>query len=193
LLKKPFKGQLFQSAIPIDVRVIAATNKNVVEEIKMGKFRKDLYYRLNVIHIELPSLHQRSEDIPLLAEYFVQKLTVKKHHGPHHITAEAMGILVNHSWPGNIRELENAMEYAVNFSANGLITPESLPKHIQNQQTFINTVNTNPLKQAELDWIIQALKRSQMNVTDTAKELNMSRSTLYRKLKKMGYDMKSLK
>lgn len=179
---------------PIDVRVIAATNKNLVEEIQMGKFRKDLYYRLNVIQIELPSLRQRSEDIPLLAEYFVQKLTVKKHHGPHHITTEAMGILKNYSWPGNIRELENVMEYAVNFSSNGIITPDSLPKHIHNQQTLpINTVNINPVKQAELDWIIQALKRSQMNVTDAAKELNMSRSTLYRKFKKMGYDMKSLK
>lgn len=179
---------------PIDVRVIAATNKNLMEEIQMGKFRKDLYYRLNVIHIELPSLRQRSVDIPLLAEYFVQKLTVKKHHGPHHITEEAMRIIKNYSWPGNIRELENVIEYAVNFSANGIITPESLPKQIHNQQTLpINTVNTNPVKQAELDWIIQALKRSQMNVTDAAKELNMSRSTLYRKFKKMGYDMKSLK
>jgi sigma-54 dependent transcriptional regulator, acetoin dehydrogenase operon transcriptional activator AcoR len=182
-----------KTRIPIDVRVIAATNKNLVEEIQMGKFRKDLYYRLNVIQIELPSLRQRSEDIPLLAEYFVQKLTVKKHHGPHHITAEAMGILKNYSWPGNIRELENAMEYAVHFSANGIITPNSLPNHIQNQQKLpIKTVNINPVKQAELDWIIQALKRSQMNVTDAAKELNMSRSTLYRKLKKIGYDIKSL-
>lgn len=183
-----------KTRIPIDVRVIAATNKNVVEEIQMGNFRKDLYYRLNVIHIELPSLHERSEDIPLLAEHFVHKLAIKKHHGPHHLTAEAMRILVNYSWPGNIRELENAMEYAVNFSANGIIPPESLPKHIHNQHSLpINSVSINPVKQAELDWIIQALKRSQMNVTDAAKELNMSRSTLYRKLKKMGYDMKSLK
>ena len=79
-------------------------------------------------------------------------------------------------------------------SANGIITPDSLPKHIHNQQTLpINTVKINPVNLAEIDWIKQALKRSQMNVTEAAKELNMSRSTLYRKLKKMGYDMKSLK
>ncbi|PGV47843.1 helix-turn-helix domain-containing protein [Bacillus sp. AFS037270] len=85
------------------------------------------------------------------------------------------------------------MEYAVNFSANGIIPPESLPKHIHKQQTLlINTVKINPVNQAELDWIKQALKRSQMNVTDAAKELNMSRSTLYRKLKKLGFDIKNL-
>ena len=127
-----------KTRIPIDVRVIAATNKNLVEEIQMGKFRKDLYYRLNVIHIELPSLRHRSEDIPLLAESFVQKLTVKKHHGPYHITDEAMGILRDYSWPGNIRELENVIEYAVNFSTNGIITPENLPKHIQKPTLLIS-------------------------------------------------------
>ncbi|MCM3726632.1 sigma-54-dependent Fis family transcriptional regulator [Neobacillus cucumis] len=183
-----------KTRIPIDVRVIAATNKNLPEDIAAGKFRKDLYYRLNVFHIELPALRHRSEDVPLLAENFVQKLTIKKQHGPYHITDEAMDILRNYCWPGNIRELENVMEYAVNFSANGIITPESLPKHIHNQQTLpINTLKINPVNQAELDWIKQALKRSQMNVTDAAKELNMSRSTLYRKLKKLGYDIKSLK
>ncbi len=182
-----------KTRIPIDVRVIAATNKNLPEEIAAGKFRKDLYYRLNVFHIELPALRHRSEDVPLLAENFVQKLTIKKHHGPYHITDEAMGILRNYSWPGNIRELENVMEYAVNFSANGIITPESLPKHFHKQQTLpINMGQINPVNQAELDWILSALKRSQMNVTDAAKELNMSRSTLYRKLKKLGYDIKSL-
>lgn len=183
-----------KTRIPIDVRVIAATNKNLPEEIAAGQFRKDLYFRLNVFHIELPALRHRLEDIPLLAENFVQKHTIKKHHGPYHITNEAMGILRNYSWPGNIRELENAMEYAVNFSANGIITPESLPKHINIQQSLPSKmVKINPVNQAELDWIKQALKRSQMNVSDAAKELNMSRSTLYRKLKKLGYDIKSLK
>ncbi|WP_423801753.1 sigma-54-dependent Fis family transcriptional regulator [Neobacillus sp. SAB-20_R2A] len=182
-----------KTRISIDVRVIAATNKDLPVEIQAGKFRKDLFYRLNVIHIEIPSLRERSEDIRLLAENFVQKLSLKKHHGPHYVTPEAMEILKKYSWPGNIRELENAMEYAVNFSTNGIIAPESLPKHIHKQQTLpMNPVKTNPVKQAELDWIIQALKRSQMNVTDAAKELNMSRSTLYRKLKKLGYDIKSL-
>jgi transcriptional regulator of acetoin/glycerol metabolism len=183
-----------KTRIPIDVRVIAATNKNLAEEVQMGKFRKDLYYRLNVIHIELPSLRQRSEDIPLLAEHFVQKLALKKHRGPYHITDEAMRILKNYSWPGNIRELENVIEYAVNFSANGIITPENLPKYIHPQQTLPKvTTKINPVDQAELEWILSALKRSQMNVSRAAQELNMSRSTIYRKLKKLGYDIKNLK
>lgn len=183
-----------KTRIPIDVRVIAATNKNLVEEIQMKKFRKDLYYRLNVIHIELPSLRHRSDDIPLLVENFVQKLKVKKHHGPYHITTEAMRILRNYSWPGNIRELENVIEYAVNFSANGIITPENLPKHFYSKPTLPNdTTSMNPVNLAELEWILSALKRSHMNVSNAAKELKMSRSTLYRKLKKMGYNIKNLK
>lgn len=179
--------------IPIDVRVIAATNKNLPEEIEQGNFRKDLFYRLNVIHIELPSLQNRIDDLPLLVERFIQKLTVKKYNGPYQLTDEAMNLLKEYSWPGNIRELENVIEYAVNFASNGLITPENLPKHIHKQKRIPKTLNMNPVNQAELDWIIAALKRSQMNVSKAAKELNMSRSTLYRKLNKLGYDIKKLK
>ncbi|MDM5339085.1 sigma-54-dependent Fis family transcriptional regulator [Fictibacillus enclensis] len=179
--------------IPIDVRLIAATNKNLSEEIELGNFRKDLYYRLNVIHIELPSLRHRIDDLPLLVERFIQKLTVKKYNGPYQITAEAMEMLKEHPWPGNIRELENVIEYAINFSTNGLITPENLPKQIQKQKSISKQSNMNPVNQAELDWIISTLKRSQMNVSKAAKELKMSRSTLYRKLNKMGYNVKELK
>ena len=122
--------------IPIDVRVIAATNKNLPEEIEQGNFRKDLFYRLNVIHIELPSLRHRIEDVPLLVERFIQKLTVKKYNGPYRITAEAIELLKEYPWPGNIRELENVIEYAINFSPEGLITPESLPKQFQKQKSL---------------------------------------------------------
>ncbi len=182
-----------KSRIPIDVRVIAATNKNLPEEIEQGNFRKDLYYRLNVMQIELPALRHRIDDLPLLVERFIQKLTVKKYNGPYQITLEAMDILQEHSWPGNIRELENVIEFAVNFSMDGLITPESLPKHIHKQKHLTKQPNMNPVNQAELEWILSTLKRSQMNVSKAAKELKMSRSTLYRKLNKMGYDLKSLK
>lgn len=183
-----------KTRIPVDVRIIAATNKNLAKAVQTGEFRKDLFYRLNVIHIELPPLQQRLEDIPFLVEHFVQKLAIKKHHGPYQITDEAMSILKNHSWPGNIRELENAIEYAVNFSDNGIITPEHLPNYLHRKNTELHVkTKQNPSAQAELDWILSALKRSHMNVSKAAKELDMSRSTIYRKLKKMGYDIKSLK
>ena len=182
-----------KNRIPIDVRVIAATNKNLPEEIERGNFRKDLFYRLNVIHIELPSLRHRIEDISLLVERFIQKLTVEKYNGPYQITDEAVELLKEYLWPGNIRELENVIEYAINFSPDGLITPESLPKQFQKQKSLPKQSYMNPVDQAELDWIISTLKRSQMNVSKAAKELKMSRSTLYRKLNKMGYNIKELK
>lgn len=179
--------------ISTDVRVIAATNKNLLEEIQLGNFRKDLYFRLNVIQIELPSLRHRSEDIPKLAKHFIQKLTLKKHQGPNDITADAMEILQNYSWPGNIRELENVIEYAVNFSTNGIITPEELPKHIGTKTILLHkSTSVNPVNQAETEWILTTLKRHQMNVSKAANELNMSRSTLYRKLKKMDVNIKNL-
>ena len=182
-----------KTRIPVDVRIIAATNKNLSKAVQTGKFRKDLFYRLNVIHIELPPLKQRLEDIPFLVEHFVQKMAIKKHCGPYNVTDEAMSILKNHSWPGNIRELENVIEYAVNFS-DGIIIPEHLPNYLDRQNTKLHVkTKQNPSAQAELDWILSALKRSHMNVSKAAKELDMSRSTIYRKLKRMGYDIKSLK
>ena len=104
-----------------------------------------------------------------------------------------MEMLKEYPWPGNIRELENVIEYGINFSPDGLITPENLPKQIHKQKSFPKQSNINPVDQAELDWIISTLKRSQMNVSKAAKELKMSRSTLYRKLNKLGYNIKELK
>lgn len=180
--------------IPIDVRVIAATNKNLEEEMLNGNFRKDLFYRLNVINLELPPLRHRLEDLPLLVEHFVQKLTSRKLQGSYHVTSETMEYLQRYSWPGNIRELENVIEYAVNFSTNGIIIPENLPKHVTKQTSYIvDTKRANPVNQAELEWITSTLKKHQMNVSKAARELNLSRSTLYRKLKKMGHDIKTLK
>lgn len=116
--------------IPIDVRIIAATNKNFQNEISRGKFREDLYYRLNVIPIKLPSLNERREDIPLLAEYFIKRCSKKHFKGPFHITKEAMEILQNYNWPGNIRELQNAIEFAVHFTKDSMIDANDLPENI---------------------------------------------------------------
>jgi sigma-54 dependent transcriptional regulator, acetoin dehydrogenase operon transcriptional activator AcoR len=179
--------------IPIDVRIIAATNRKIPEEIELGKFRLDLYYRLNVIPIELPSLRQRIDDIPILVEHLIKKLSVKKHQGPYQVLDHTMEILKSYSWPGNIRELENIIEYVLNFAENGVIRPENLPFYLLSQQKSLNfTSELNPVQQAELEWILDALKRSDNNITRAAKELQMSRSTIYRKLSHLGYDIKKL-
>lgn len=179
--------------ISLNVRVIAATNKNLAEEVKNNRFRKDLFYRLNVLSIKLPKLKERVEDIPLLAEHFIQKMSVKIQKGPYHITEEAMELLKMYDWPGNIRELENAIEFAVNYSRDLQITRENLPPSILNQSGQMNLHLNNPAQQAELEWMLSVLKKTNLNITEASKELKMSRSTVYRKLKKYGYNMSNVK
>jgi two-component system response regulator AtoC len=113
--------------IKIDIRVIAATNRNLSEEVEKGKFREDLYYRLNVIHIHMPPLRDRKDDIPLLVEHFLAKFRHAANAIPTSITEEALSKLVNYDWPGNVRELENAIERAVVLARGNPITLEHLP------------------------------------------------------------------
>src|SRR5262249_16274696 len=113
-------------SIEVDVRIIAATNRSLQRLVKEGKFREDLYYRLNVVKIDLPALRERPEDIPLLATYFSEKYT-RKGEPPNQIAPETMEMLLAYSWPGNIRELENAIERACVTSTDSFIQPENLP------------------------------------------------------------------
>src|SRR6516225_5317501 len=116
-------------SIEVDVRVIAATNRSLLRLVQEGKFREDLYYRLNVVKIDLPPLRERAEDIPLLATHFAQKY-VRPGERPKQLTPEAMEVLLGHSWPGNIRELENAIERASVTSRDEFIRPENLPREL---------------------------------------------------------------
>src|SRR5438270_8966426 len=120
--------------IQVDVRVIAATNRSLQKLVQEGKFREDLYYRLNVIKIELPPLRERREDIPLLAAYFAEKYA-RPGEPPKQIPAKAMELLMNYAWPGNIRELENAIERASVTSQNGSIMPEYFPPELLHAET----------------------------------------------------------
>ena len=113
--------------IKVDVRVVAATNRDLKEEVEAGRFREDLFYRLNVVHLQVPPLRQRQEDIPLLAAHFVKKYVQENVRGKIRLTPEALKVLVQYAWPGNVRELENVMERAVILCHNNLITPEDLP------------------------------------------------------------------
>jgi len=170
--------------IPVDVRIITATNRNLLEEVEKGNFRADLYYRLNVINLMLPPLRDRKSDIILLALHFAKE--IGKRMGKSHITIEskALDALKSYSWPGNIRELQNTIERALNLFTDTILKLEHLPPHIT--ETFSKSVSLNvtgtSIKEVELNTIISVLQKHGGNRKRAAAELGISRSTLYRKL-----------
>ncbi|HJO93520.1 MAG TPA: sigma-54 dependent transcriptional regulator [Victivallales bacterium] len=169
----------------VDVRLIAATNKSLDDEIVNGNFREDLYYRLNVITLEIPPLRERQEDIIPLARYFLKADSCKKYKRLSSYTAR---ILQNYSWPGNIRELSNAMKRAKILSRTELIMPEHLPQNIRNNSDIknyeINLESITTLEKSEISSIRAALEKMNGNQTKTAELLGISRRTLINKIKK---------
>lgn len=182
--------------IKVDVRVIAATNQNLQELITQGKFRKDLYYRLNIISIDIPPLRERKEDIPLLAEEFIKKHarhTSKKIEG---ISDAAMRILSGYHWPGNVRELENVLERAVILSKGKIVTPEDLPPFLHADKPAgddeYNLKLKDALQSPEKVLILKALHSTNWNRNETARVLGINRTTLYKKMNKFGLRKKTL-
>lgn len=170
----------------VDVRLIAATNKNLDEEIEKGSFRSDLYYRINVIPLRTPPLRQRKEDIPLLAEHFIQKYNPQPG-GIKKISKRAMAMLTNYDWPGNIRELENIIQRAIALSTDtDEITPEFLPENLTERDSNNHSEQTNTLLQVEKEVILKTLRRMNGNKRKTAEELGISKATLWRKLKRFS-------
>jgi PAS domain S-box-containing protein len=161
-----------------DIRVIAATNKNLQELVRNGKFRDDLYFRLNIVRFYLPPLSQRKEDIPYLIEHFITKYNGLKGKNIHNVSTDVMQILLNHSFPGNIRELENIIEYAFITCKGNIIEVGHLPNEIKNISQDI------PFDEEEKEKIIFALEKFNGNKSKACKELNISYATLFRKLKK---------
>ncbi|MEH7248619.1 sigma 54-interacting transcriptional regulator [Neobacillus niacini] len=186
--------------IPIDVRIIAATNRNLEEEVNNNNFRLDLYFRLNVIHLSVPSLRERHNDIPLLIQAFLEKATRREGKKIPLLTHEAMNLLEQYSWPGNVRELENAIERAVVLSGE-IIDIEHLPERLQRangekdkHQAKVIDQTIEPsglqnLKRIENLAIIQAVRECNGNITLAAKQLGISRTTLYKRLRQS--DIKS--
>jgi DNA-binding NtrC family response regulator len=173
-----------EETLEVDVRVIAATNKNLMEEMRKGTFREDLYYRLNVIPIFVPPLRERKDDIPLLASYFLQKFGPEKGKDVTSIGSEVMELFLAHSWPGNVRELENVIEHASIIAKKDKILPKDLPQYLlekplPSQQLF-------SLKDHERDLILKALEETKWNKHQAAKKLEITRSTLYGKMKRYG-------
>ena len=165
----------------VNVRIIAATNRNLQEEVKEGKFREDLFYRLNVFTIQLPSLQQRKEDIPLLADYYVSFFAAKTGKRYKGITSGANKILKQHNWKGNIRELKNTIERAVILEDGEWITENSLPLDMQNESNNA-AVNSFDLAVIEKQHIQKVLTFTKGNKTETARLLNIGLTTLYRKI-----------
>lgn len=171
---------------PVDVRIIASTNRNMKELIQEGKFREDLYYRLNVVEFNIPSLRERKEDIPLLIRYYIIKYA-KKHHKPvPTIGNDVLSLLNEYKWPGNIRELTNTIEYAVLFCSNNQITLNSLPDSIQksSQRLIDQRLSLSELEQEERHKIKQLIEETGGNLSEVARRCQIARTTLYRKLEK---------
>jgi DNA-binding NtrC family response regulator len=173
-----------EETLEVDVRVIAATNKNLMEEMKKGTFREDLYYRLNVIPIFVPPLRERKDDIPLLASHFLQKFTHEKKKEVASISPEVMETLLAHSWPGNVRELENTLEHAIIIAKKDQILPKDLPQHFL--QKPLPAQQLVSLQDYERSLILRTLKETNWNKHQTSKRLKINRSTLYGKMKRYG-------
>jgi two-component system response regulator AtoC len=175
-------------SVKVDVRMIAATNQPLEPFVKSGKFREDLFDRLNVVSITLPPLRDRKEDIPLLANYFLQKSSEENHKNISHISPEALELLTQYSWPGNVRELENTIERAVILSIHPIILPEDLP------QKFLQAVSGErpeteegkllPLKEIEKSYVLRVLQETKGNKKKASEILGIDRTTLYRILEK---------
>lgn len=169
----------------INVRIIAATNQDLIEKINKGEFREDLYYRLNVIPIELPALRDRLDDIPALCDFFIKKYNNKFGIYIEKISEEAMSYMINYSWPGNIRELENTIERAYNFVNGNIIVKEQLPDKILSGKRSLSHGSLNAkLNDYEKMIIIETLAGCQGNKSKAAKILGINRANLYQKLKK---------
>jgi two-component system response regulator HydG len=184
-----------ESTIQVDVRVIAATNKDLREEMEHGRFRDDLFYRLNVFRIHLPTLRDRKEDIPFLARFFLKNFADRYNRTVGGFSDQTWGYLTNYDWPGNVRELENSIEHAVIVADGPLIAPRDLPLEIverglprlgEGQDDSIPDGLT--LEEVEARYIRRAIRHQKGSLTETARSLGISRTTLWRKMRRYGID-----
>jgi two-component system, NtrC family, response regulator HydG len=191
LQERSFEPLGGNETIQVDTRIIAATNRNLEDEIKTGRFREDLYYRLNVMQIIVPPLRERREDVPQLANFFVTHYMAKNRRQLKGLTTRALDLLMRYDWPGNVRELENTIERAVILTRGDMIGPEFLPEPIQ---AAAGTTEVNPiglhtgrsLKEMEREMILRTLNETGGNRTHAANILGISRRTLQLKLKGFG-------
>jgi len=172
-----------ENTIESDVRVLAATNKDLYREVQEGRFRDDLYYRLNVITIHLPSLRERKEDIPLLCQHFLEKYNLKENKRILRFSSDAMQTLMDFDWPGNVRQLENAVSHAVILAQGEDIRRRHLPRFLKEVG---DEARPTSLAETERLLILRVLKEVGWNKHEAARRLRVSRSTLYSKIRRFG-------
>jgi two-component system response regulator HydG len=199
LQEREFQRVGGDETLSVDVRILAATNRDLENEVQQGKFREDLYYRLNVVTVAIPPLKTRQEDIPLLAQYFLERFAKKNRKTIKGFTPQAMDLLLKHVWPGNVRELENAIERAVILLSGDFITARELPLRItQHAEMHANHEASTPpadmtgpaegqsLAAVEKSVILATLSEKGGNKIETARRLGINRKTLHLKLKRYG-------
>jgi DNA-binding NtrC family response regulator len=183
--------------IQVDVRIIAATNVDLRQAVKEGKFREDLFYRLNVITVDLPPLRQRKNDVPLLAEFFIHKFAKENDRPPLRVTPEALRPLMDYEWPGNVRELENVIERAVVLSTGTNLTADLLPEILTGRGTKLALLEHRPdaslfeiIEDCERRVITDMLEKCSWNQTDAAERFRIPLSTLNQKIKRLNIEIK---
>lgn len=189
------------NSVNIDVRIIAATNKDLEGAVEVGLFRRDLYYRLNVVAIRVPSLRERKDDVPLIADHFTRILNEDgKHRNVRGISKDALFVLLRYDWPGNVRELENTIEYAIELGKSEMIEVSDLPVKIVNfvgekssTPSSVPSVGNTSLKELTTDIIVKTLIEYEGNTANTANRLGIDRSTIYRRLARSKISVSELK
>jgi len=190
LEEKEFNRVGGNEPIKVDVRVISATNRDMKQAVANGQFREDLYYRLNVVNIELPPLRERTEDIPLLAQHFLKKYSAENQKEVTDFSPEVTDFLLKYEWPGNVRELENAIERAVILAKGAHIEIADLPK--ENLVLVRSAPAGKDLEEVEKNHILNILKETGGNYSEAARTLGISRMTLYNKIKAYGLNVKKI-
>jgi two-component system response regulator HydG len=173
-----------EKTLSVDLRILAATNKDLLEEVKNGNFREDLYYRLNVIPIYLPLLRERSNDIPLLCQHFLAQFSLEQGKDINGFTSDALRLLLDYPWPGNVRELENSIEHATVLAKGDRIEVSDLPPAIRNFDAFFAVESPGTIQENEKNLLTETLEECNWNKKLAAQRLGISRATLYNKLKK---------
>jgi transcriptional regulator with PAS, ATPase and Fis domain len=173
-----------------DARVVVATNKDLTEQTRKGAFREDLYYRVNVVRVELPPLRRRKEDIPLLAQQFIERFNRLQRKSVQGIAAEALSLLMAHDWPGNVRELENVIERSFILCSEGFIEIAHLPEDLTSHRASGSSSSSSDIEAAhdllDAQSIRAALERNHFNRVAAARELGIHKTTLFRRVKKLG-------